>query len=111
MIKAIAILKRKDGLTLEEFSSYWRDNHGPMFKRTWPKIVRYVQNHAAKLPGGGEPSVDGVAEIWFENLREWREYVDFYFSEEGKIIRDDENRFIDTKNMIVFISEEKFIKD
>ena len=111
MIKAITILKRKEGLSLEEFSRYWRDNHGPMIKRIWPKIVRYVQNHAARLPGGGEPPVDGVAEIWLEDLQGWREFADYYFSEEGKIIRDDENRFIDTKNMVFFIAEEEFIKD
>ena len=33
MIKVIAGLKRKPGLTLEEFATYYFEQHAPLFRR------------------------------------------------------------------------------
>ena len=57
-----------------------------------------------------EPKIDGVAEIWYNDLDSWRVAADFYLSNEGKVIRNDEKKFIDTSKMITFVAEEKVIQ-
>ncbi|MFQ5904227.1 MAG: EthD domain-containing protein [Candidatus Binatia bacterium] len=109
MVKVITLVKRKDGLTQEEFSRYWEEKHGPLIAKVFPGVRRYVQNHAARLPGGGAPQVDGVVELWFDDLEAWRAAADFYLGDEGKVIRDDEEKFLDRNKMVFFVAQEKVI--
>ena len=111
MAKIIAILKRKDGLTHEDFSRYWYEKHGPLAAKVIPGIKKYVQNHAVKLPGGGEPRIDGVAEIWFDDLESFQAMSRWYMSDEGKILRDDEKSFLNMSKVIGFVAEERIIKE
>ena len=78
MIRVTFMLRRKAGLSSEEFSDYWLNEHAPLVASVSHSlnIMRYVQvrtlddgvNAAmAKARGGMEPVWDGVAEIWFEN--------------------------------------------
>lgn len=108
MVKYIVMVKRKAGLTVEGFSKYWEEIHGPLAVKHNRLMRRYVQNHPVKLRG--EPPVDGVVEIWFDDMEAVRAWADFYFSDEGKVIRDDEERFIDRSTMVTFVAEEKVIK-
>jgi uncharacterized protein (TIGR02118 family) len=68
MIKLIGGITRKDGMTVEQFQSYWRDVHAPLIART-PGLRRYIQAHA--LPETYDeqpPAYDGLAEAWFDSL-------------------------------------------
>ena len=40
MVKVIALLKRKDNLTQEEFSRYWWQKHGVLVAKTVPGLKR-----------------------------------------------------------------------
>ena len=111
MVKVIALLKRKQGMTREDFTRYWREKHGPLVARVFPGVRRYVQNHAARLPGRGEPQIDGVAELWFDSLESWRTAADFIQGDQGKVIREDEEKFLDRSRMVSFVAEEKVIKE
>jgi uncharacterized protein (TIGR02118 family) len=111
MVKVITLMKRKQGLSAEEFSRYWEQEHGPLVVRMLPAVKKYIQNHAVRLSEGGEPQVDGVAEMWFENLQSWRVAAKFYQSEEGKVIRDDEDKFIERNHMVFLIAQEQEIKN
>jgi uncharacterized protein (TIGR02118 family) len=110
MIKLIEIMKRKEGLTLEAFTRHWEETHGPLIQRTIPHIRRYVQNHALRLPGGGEPPIDGVAEIWYDDFESWRASAKWVFGPTGKEIQNDEDNFIDKGRTYGFICIEKVIK-
>ena len=111
MIKLIEIMKRKEGLSLDAFNQHWQGVHGPLIKRTVPHIGRYVQNHAVSLPGGGEPPIDGVAEIWYDDFESWRASAKWVFGTTGKAIQDDEDNFIDKSKTYGFICVEKLIKE
>jgi len=116
MIKVIAMLKRKNGLTIEEFSCYWREKHAPLANSLVPAAValeqkRYVQNYAVKLPGGGDPSFDGVAEICFNDLESFHKWNDWYFSDDAKPLRDDEDNFMDKSKRVIIITEERVITE
>ena len=114
MIKVIAMLKRKSGLTIQEFSQYWRDKHAPLASRMIPGEVaseqtRYVQNYAVKMSGGGDLSFDGIAEICFNDLESFRKWNDWYFSDDAKPLRDDEDNFMDKSKRVIVIAEENVI--
>lgn len=109
MVKVISLLKRKDGLTQEEFSRYWEEKHGPLVIRVVPGLKGYIQNHPARLPGGGEPQIDGVAELWFDSLESWQAAAKFHLGDGGKVIRDDEEKFLDQSKMVWFVAQEKVI--
>ena len=73
-----------------------------------PRLERYVQNHPVRLPSGGEPQFDGVAELWFDDMESFRIANDWYRSDEGKVLRDDEERFIG--KIIGLIVQEEVMK-
>lgn len=106
MIKFITIMKKRNDLTLEQFSRYWFEEHG-RFAHSVPGLRRYVQNHAVRLPGGGDPPIDGIGEYWFDNLAAWQKSSEFYLGEAGKEIREDEEKFTNRSQLIGLVSEEK----
>lgn len=80
MIKLTFCLRRRPGMTLEDFQRYWRGTHAALVaeRAAVMGIRRYVQVHTTDLPGlhkslqtrnGGAPEpYDGVAELWFDSL-------------------------------------------
>jgi hypothetical protein len=46
MIKLVFTLRRRDGMTREDFHRYWREEHAPLVQRHAEilHIRRYVQN-------------------------------------------------------------------
>jgi len=112
MVKIVALLKRREGVSLEEFCDYYEHHHAPLFHRSIPPevadaITRYVQNHALQLGSGGtEPAYDCVTEIGFADLAGMRLWSEWYLGEEGAVLRDDEERFMDPRRRVVIVTEE-----
>ena len=73
MLKLTILLRRRPDLTHEQFVSYHRNNHAPLFT-SLPEVKehvrRYVQCHATgeKLAGLPDNSIDGATELWFDDL-------------------------------------------
>ena len=113
MIKVVATLKRKPGTTLEAFSRYYFEKHAPLARRVIPPEVaagirRYVQNHAIRLGRGeSEPAFDCLTEIGFDDLAALERWRIWYESPEGKILRDDEENFMDVNARIIVVTEER----
>ena len=112
MIKFVGMLKCKPGMTAEEFHRYWREVHAPlaMGVQEFARYVRkYVQSHAiesqvAVSGAGGNPPLDGLAELWFDSPGDLRKA----FSEPRymSVIRPDELKFLDLPNCVTLIVEE-----
>ena len=68
-VRFIRFMKRRPGLSPEEFQAYWRDTYGPLVDAL-PGLGRYVQYHArlGGYKGGREPAVDGVDATWFADV-------------------------------------------
>jgi uncharacterized protein (TIGR02118 family) len=62
VIKLCYCLRRKPGMSREEFGRYWHDVHGPIGRRI-PGLRRLVQVHAT-----GDGGYDGIAELWFDDV-------------------------------------------
>ena len=111
MVKMVAALRRKAGMTPEEFRTHWREKHGPLIQRL-PDFTRhirkYVQMHPVDLPmpadATGMPPYDGFAEMWFDSFEE----MGAAFEERSYLehVRPDELRFLDLSGCSVLVVEE-----
>ncbi len=112
MVKFVGMLKRKPGMSAEEFHHYWRNVHAPfvMDVHEFARYVRkYVQSHAigeqvTVAGAGGAPAFDGLAELWFDNPDDLRKAFTEprYLSE----IRADELKFLDLPNCVTLLVQE-----
>jgi uncharacterized protein (TIGR02118 family) len=70
MVKFFFILRRKPGLSAEEFHRYWKNVHGPIVSRL-PGLVRYVQHHVESVArpeyAQDDAPIDGIVETWWES--------------------------------------------
>jgi uncharacterized protein (TIGR02118 family) len=108
VIKLVALIKRRPDLTLEEFCAYYEHRHAPLFHRTIPPevadaIKSYAQNHAVQL--GSQPAYDCVTEFSFDDLAGLRVWSDWYLGDEGKVLRDDEEQFMDPNQRVVIVTD------
>jgi uncharacterized protein (TIGR02118 family) len=67
-IKRVTFLRRRTGLSVDEFQRYWREIHGPLAAAI-PSLRRYIQSHTrrAAYEAGRAPAWDGVASAWFDS--------------------------------------------
>jgi uncharacterized protein (TIGR02118 family) len=99
MIKIVVLIKRKPGLTREEFSTYYFEKHAALARRVIPPeisagITHYVQNHTLDV-GTSDPPYDCVTEIGFVDRAAMERWDTWYRGTEGKVLRDDEDTFAD----------------
>ncbi len=105
MVKLIYVMTRKEGLSVEEFQTHWRETHAPIAAAI-PGVRRYVQCHTLPELYGSDlnPSYDGAAELWFDDLAAMRKA---FVTEETATARKDELKFIDHSKSFMIVTEEK----
>ncbi|MDH3232941.1 MAG: EthD domain-containing protein [Alphaproteobacteria bacterium] len=120
MLKIVFCLRRRAGMSLEDFDAYWRETHAPLVAgyKDVLRIDRYVQSTrtdsklaeiAAAVRGAPEP-YDGVAELWYAS---WEDLDAGFSTEEGRAagraLIEDERQFIDLANSPIFFTTEREI--
>jgi uncharacterized protein (TIGR02118 family) len=108
VLKIVTLMKRRAGLSVEDFHNHLRDAHGPLAARG-PGLARYVQSCA--LPQGyakGELVFDAVGEMWFDSAKAYEKY---FASPQFAAARADENNFLDTARTVVMPVDVHVIKD
>jgi uncharacterized protein (TIGR02118 family) len=106
MVKVLTFIKRKPGMTVEDFQRYWLTRH-PVVVTRLPGVRRYVQSHA--LPssyGKGEPPWDGIAEVWANDTDALRAMTR---SAANVDVQADEAQFIDRSTMGVIVTEDHLV--
>ena len=88
MFKMIILLKKRPGLTADEFAKYWLDTHAPLAQKM-PGLRRYVVN-VVRRPPNREPDYDGVVELWFDDVDSMKKAFN---SPEGKATQIDTGSF------------------
>jgi uncharacterized protein (TIGR02118 family) len=121
LIKLVFMIRRREGMTREEFQRYWRSEHASLVERHAEvlRIRRYVQTHARDTDAdealaasrGSEPGLyDGVAELWWESFEE---LLGSMSSEKGRSaaneLLEDERRFIDLPSSPIWLGEEQVV--
>ena len=108
MVKAVSFFKRKPGMSVEAFQTYWRTRHPDVVVKL-PGIRRYVQSHTLRSAyREGEPVYDGIAEVWFDDTGAMRALAG---TPAYAAVEADEARFIERATMGLIITEEHVIKD
>jgi len=92
MITAITLLRRKPGLTSNEFQAYWKTRHAAVIEAL-PGIDRYTQSHPLDVQRDeAEAGWDGVAELWAKDSQSFR---DIGTSDAYRVVLQDEENFLD----------------
>jgi uncharacterized protein (TIGR02118 family) len=108
MVKVVTFLRRKSGMSVEDFQRYWRTRHPEVVVRL-PGVRRYVQSHTlASSYGKGEPVYDGIAEVWADGTDALRAMTR---SPENAKVQADEAQFIDRTTMGFLVTEEHVVVD
>jgi uncharacterized protein (TIGR02118 family) len=102
VVKVIYLIRRKPGMSAEDFHRYWREVHGSIAARI-PGLRRYVQCHAIDGGPGFTGDFDGAAEVWFDDVEALRRAA---ASAEYAAAREDEGRFIDLDRSSLLLTEE-----
>lgn len=119
MIKIVFCLRRKSGLSAEQFQNYWLSRHASLVKdrAKFLGIRRYIQSHTVYDPRlgalaeqrgfKGEP-FDGVAELWFDSPAVLHSNPDIPEAslKAGRQLLEDEGEFIDLENSPIFVAQE-----
>ncbi|BBM97788.1 hypothetical protein MPTK1_1g08330 [Marchantia polymorpha subsp. ruderalis] len=116
VLKLTGFVKRKEGMSFEEFDHHWTNNHGPLlaslpiFKE---KLIKYSQIHVRQTDmnsslSKGLPMMmgyDGIMEAYAEKMED---FVALFESEEYKsLVIPDEERFVDRSQFKMFIGYEE----
>lgn len=122
MIKLTFCLRRRPGMSREDFQKHWREDHAPLIEKhkTALRFTRYAQIHTfaddigtalADVRGAPEP-YDGVAEMYWKDRAELEAAMT---SAEGRAagreLLADERLFIDLAASPIWLGEEKISLD
>ena len=81
MVKMIITIKRRDGMTHEEFKRYQRQVHRPLLMSI-PEAERYIRRFVVSYPiqaaDYSGPDYDCVVEAWFDSIADMNA---LYFSD------------------------------
>lgn len=115
MVTLVYCLRRRPGLSREEFQRYWRERHGPLVaaRAATLGVRRYVQLHTVDADGlhaalrrrnGGSPEpFDGVAQLWFDDLEAFGASTDAAARAAAELLAD-EREFIDLTASPIFVA-------
>lgn len=95
MLKQITWFRKRADISREAFAQHWRTRHAEIVCEL-PGLKRYVQN----LVTAQGVDVDGVAEVWFDDIDAMRANVG---RPELERIRADEPNFLDVESMATLV--------
>lgn len=106
-VKSIDFVKRKEGMSVDDFQKYWKDVHGPLCNAA-PAMRRYVQNHTRRsiYASGRTPPFDGVAMTWFDDMQALRDAAP---TPEFERLRVDVQNFVAREKSPFVLTEEHII--
>lgn len=106
MVKLVICVRRKHGMDLQAFHSYWRENHGGLYK-TLPFISDYVRKYnqchtVSEAYDKNAAPYDGMAELWFDNY----DAIEAFLAHPEYLakVRPDEKKFCDFESMVWFVT-------
>ena len=112
MLKQVVLLKRRPGMSREEFIDYYENHHSKLIAPILPMLARYVRRYVCPeinpITGQAEElDFDVVSEFW------WRSRADFDAAmaklatgDTHRLIWEDEERIFNSHNHRSFTVEE-----
>ena len=116
MFKVMWLLKRKEGITHEQFRDHYESSHAKMAQKYFGDLmIEYKRNYKTEVWGGGVPTEPGggtfVQSEWqYDCIAEWVtpseedfEHINRIFADPviGKEFHDDEENFLDRDSVML----------
>ena len=116
MIKTVAFLKCKAGLSREAFMQYYETRHVPLILSIAPQICDYRRNYlvtegAILAPGAITPDFDVVTELWFPDRGAFDSAMAAFTTPMNaeRIARDEENLFDRSRTRFFVVDEHRSV--
>ena len=105
-VRLFAFVKRREGMTREEFLDYWHHQHGPLIRDT-PELRRHLlayEQHPARADD--RSGWDGVA---MQQFSCWEDFIAMISGPAGEIMRSDEAKFLDSSAIKVVFTDDPVV--
>ncbi|OGT79789.1 MAG: hypothetical protein A3H91_08215 [Gammaproteobacteria bacterium RIFCSPLOWO2_02_FULL_61_13] len=91
-LKIIRTVYRRKDLSFQQFKDYWLNNHSKLEDRVVRESpTQYIVATFAVAAPGGEPDMDGMAELYYQSQDDIRA---MFASKIPQMMRDDEQNFV-----------------
>ena len=115
MVKLVCLMKRRVGMTFEDFVNAYETKHRPLVLSFRPDARRYVRRYIKPqenriYSAERESPYDVITEIWFDTQEEFDRGIGRIATEEAAaaIARDSEDLFDMSKAHFFTVVEERF---
>jgi uncharacterized protein (TIGR02118 family) len=101
-----ALIRRKEGMSREDFLHYWQNVHGPLIRDTpslADRLLRYEQHPSHPKDRSG---FDGVA---VQEFAGWDDFLAMLEGPAGDAMSADEANFIDRKDIVVVFTDDPVV--
>ena len=97
MYKTLTFLKRKRGMSLEEFRAYYETHHRRIGEQVLTRARRYMRRYVAPLADGQpEADFDVITEVWFADRADYeRQMAEINVPDIIAMIVEDEEKLFD----------------
>lgn len=105
--KLLIFLKRRPGLSREDFRRYYESVHAPLCLKYMAGVSRYVRRYLEPAPGMPEMEADVVTEVWMKD----RAALDYVLANAAKdrlppdVLADEEQLFDRSKSRFCAVIE------
>lgn len=116
MLKLISMMKRRPGMSQDEFKQYYENRHVPFVRSIAPHYAKTCRNfvlpatrslldHLESAPPN--PPFDVITEVWFEDASQYERFVAACADPEiAAQISEDEEKLFDRNAGYVFLVDE-----
>jgi uncharacterized protein (TIGR02118 family) len=107
MIKLTMLIRRKEGMTREQFRQYYETRHIPLAEAHTPYLVGYKRNFIVEQ-FVGEDQFDCLTEFWFDIEGDYAQMRKTLFpADVQQMMANDEANFIDRSKSQMFLIDEQ----
>ena len=112
MFKVMVMIKRKRGMSMEDFIAYYENHHAPLGASKVPNLKRYVRHFIrpygnAVHGADAEPPYDVLTEIWFDDEADFQRGMAYLTDPEtAAIIGADEEKLFEKSSIRFMIMED-----
>jgi uncharacterized protein (TIGR02118 family) len=108
MVKLVAFVKRKAGMSREEFYEHWEERHAPLIAGT-PELARHIVRYEQhrRTPDAdwmGTEEFDGITIQWMTSPAAFEAFI--AEPKYAELVAPDEQRFLDTASLVWMVTDE-----
>ena len=110
--KVLIFLKRRPGMSVEEFRDYYENHHRPLVEKYSAGLSRYVRRYLEPLPHldtkeMSEPEFDVVTELWCANREAFDDLLNMvkFGTLLPEVLEDEERIFDHPRTRQVYLTE------